>query len=243
MITILFLAANPTDTARLRLDAESRAIEIALREAEFRDRFRLEKHYAVRVADLPALLLRYQPDILHFSGHGLTDNAILLEDDAGLARPVPAQVLGLLLAAAGRQVRCAVLNACYSHSQAAAMVEQIGCVIGMPSEVGDQTAIAFAAAFYQALGYGQDIKTAFDLGCVQASLAGVDGDELPHLEAQNNAATALRFVHAEIDKLADSQQTEPGVQRSSFSTTVTGGSVGQIVNIDSLEGGLTLGKG
>ena len=48
------------------------------------------------------------------------------------------------------------------------MVEQIGCVIGMPSEVGDQTAIAFAVpAFYQALGYGQDIKTAFDLGCVQ----------------------------------------------------------------------------
>lgn len=243
MITILFLAANPTDTARLRLDAESRAIEIALRETEFRDRFRLEKHYAVRVADLPGLLLRYQPDILHFSGHGLPDSAVVLEDDAGQARPVPAQVLARLLAAAGRQIRCVVLNACYSLPQASALVEQIGCVIGMPSEVGDQTAIAFAAAFYQALGYGQDINTAFELGCVQTSLAGTEDDEQPHLEIRDDAAAALRFVRAPIDRPSSSLQTTAGAQRSSFSTTVIGGSVGQIVNIDALEGGLTLGKG
>lgn len=36
MIKILFLAANPTDTDRLRLDEEVRAIDEALRESEQR---------------------------------------------------------------------------------------------------------------------------------------------------------------------------------------------------------------
>jgi hypothetical protein len=57
-IKLLFLAANPTDTDRLRLDEESR------------DQFELKTHWAVRADDLQELLMRYQPDIVHFSGHG-----------------------------------------------------------------------------------------------------------------------------------------------------------------------------
>ena len=47
-IRILFLTANPTDTNRLRLDEESRAIDQGLRRAEFRDRFELEQFQALR---------------------------------------------------------------------------------------------------------------------------------------------------------------------------------------------------
>jgi hypothetical protein len=63
MIKILFLAANPSDTTRLRVDQESRAIDQAMRHAEFRDKFDLQQQWAVQVADLQALLLRHQPDI------------------------------------------------------------------------------------------------------------------------------------------------------------------------------------
>lgn len=70
MIKILFLAANPRDTDRLRLDEEVRAIDEALRKADFRDYFELHSHGAVRIEDLQELLLRYQPQIVHFSGHG-----------------------------------------------------------------------------------------------------------------------------------------------------------------------------
>src|SRR5687768_14148363 len=70
MITILFLAANPSDGTRLRLDEESRAIDQALRQAEYRDRFEIRQHWAVRIADLQGHLLRHQPHIVHFSGHG-----------------------------------------------------------------------------------------------------------------------------------------------------------------------------
>lgn len=41
MIKILFLAANPIDTVRLNLDEEVGAIDLALRQAKFRDHFDL----------------------------------------------------------------------------------------------------------------------------------------------------------------------------------------------------------
>ena len=69
-VVILFLAANPSTTTRLRLDSEVRAIDQALRQANYRDQFDLRQHWAVRVADLQELLLRHQPHIVHFSGHG-----------------------------------------------------------------------------------------------------------------------------------------------------------------------------
>lgn len=238
MITVLFLAANPTDTARLRLDEESRAVGEALQKTEFREHFVLEKHFAVRASDLSGLLLHYKPDILHFSGHGLAENAIVLEDDAGHAQMMPAQLLSQLLATAGRNVRCAVLNACYSHAQASALVEQVGCVVGLPSEVGDRGAIAFAAAFYQALGYGQDIRTAFELGRFQATLSGVAETEQPCLKARDDSAAAVRFIPESVD----TPQAAAVSQRTGISTTVLGGDVGKIVNVNTLHGGLTIGE-
>jgi hypothetical protein len=40
----------------------------------------------------------------------------------------------------------------------------------MSKAIGDEAAINFAVAFYQALGYGKNVKTAYDLGCVQIDL-------------------------------------------------------------------------
>ena len=43
----------------------------------------------------------------------------------------------------------------------------------MTRMIGDDSAIAFAGGFYQALGYGRSIQKAFDLGCGQISLEGI----------------------------------------------------------------------
>ena len=67
VVKILFLAANPVDTAQLRLDEEIRAIDLVLRQTEFRDRFDIRQHWAVRVVDLQGYLLRHKPDIVHFN--------------------------------------------------------------------------------------------------------------------------------------------------------------------------------
>lgn len=69
-ISILFLAADPTDKSRLRLGEESREIQEKLQLAKQRDKFKLEQRMSVRSADISQVLLDIQPQIVHFSGHG-----------------------------------------------------------------------------------------------------------------------------------------------------------------------------
>jgi hypothetical protein len=196
-IKILFLAANPSDTTRLRLDAEIRHIDQALRQAEFRDRFILEQHWAVRVADIQSLLLRHKPDIVHFSGHGGTSSEIILEDDTGHSHPVPIRALSRLFSLMKDNIRCVVLNACYSQQQAKAIAEHIDCVIGMSEAIGDSAAISFATAFYQALAYGKDVQTAFELGCNQVDLERLNQQDIPKLLAKKSSPEGITFVCTE----------------------------------------------
>jgi hypothetical protein len=193
-IKILFLAANPSDTPQLRLDEEIRAIDEALLKAEFRDRFDIKQHWAVRVTDLQACLLRHKPDIVHFSGHGSTSNAIVLKNNLGNSHPISVRALSQLFSVLKDNIRCVVLNACYSEQQAKAIAEHIGCVIGMSRTIGDSSAISFARSFYQALGYGRDVKTAFDLGCVQIDLENLNEYNTPKLIAINASPEEIVFV-------------------------------------------------
>ena len=197
VIRILFLAANPTDTTHLRLDEEIRSIDLALRRTEFRDRFEIKQHWAVRVLDIQDCLLRHKPDIVHFSGHGGVPREIILEDNAGNQHPVSVRALSQLFSALRNNIRCVVLNACYSEDQARAIAEHVDCVIGMSKAIGDRAAISFSTAFYQALGYGKDVKTAFDLGCIQIDLQKLGEQDVPKLLATKSNPEDIVFVHNE----------------------------------------------
>jgi hypothetical protein len=196
-IEILFLSANPSDTTRLKLGEESRAIDQALRQAEFRDKFDIKQHWAVRIADLQGFLLRHKPDIVHFSGHGSESSEIILEDNSGNSQPVSVRALSTLFSVLKDNIRCVVLNACYSEPQAQAIAEHIDCVIGMSEAIGDAAAISFASAFYQALGFGRDLKTAFDLGCVQIDLESLDEQDVPKLLCKKCDPKEIVFVHTD----------------------------------------------
>lgn len=183
-VKILFLAANPKDTQPLRLDAEIRAIDQALLKAEFRTRFVLNQQWAVQISDLEQHLLRYRPDIVHFSGHGSSSSEVILEDLTGHSYPVSAHALSRLFSVLKDNIKCVILNACYSEQQAQAIAESIDCVVGMPSIIGDEIAVKFVTSFYQALGYGRDLKTAFDLGCIQFNLNSSNAQNMPKLLAR-----------------------------------------------------------
>lgn len=180
-IKILFLAANPTDDVRLRLDAEIRSIDQALRNAQFRDRFDLQQQWAVRVGDLQGLIMRHDPDIVHFSGHGSKYSEIILENNGGDSQAVPSHALSAMFSLLKGNIHCVVLNACYSAGQAEAISTHIDHVIGMSDAIGDNAAISFSSAFYQALGYGRDVPTAFQLGCVQIDMDGLAEGDKPKL--------------------------------------------------------------
>jgi CHAT domain-containing protein len=193
-IRILFLAANPVDGEPLKLDEEVRAIDGALREAQYRDRFEIEQQWAVRADDLQRALLRWRPDIVHFSGHGAASSELVLADESGGGRVVPGNDLARLFSLLSDDIRCVVLNACYSDTQAKAIAESIDCVVGMTNAVGDDAAILFATGFYRGLGYGRDVRTAFELGTNLIGLQGVPDVDVPHLVARNVKAEDVFFV-------------------------------------------------
>ena len=80
-----------------------------------------------------------------------------------------------------RQVNCVLLNACYSEEQAKSIAKHIQYVVGMNNEIDDESAIAFAVGFYQALGAEQSIEDAYKLGCLQIRLRDIPGHETPVL--------------------------------------------------------------
>jgi len=202
---ILFLAANPTDTGRIRLDVEYREISEGLRRSEHRDQYHLVTWQALRPQDLQRAMLDTKPQIVHFSGHGVrrTDESpesddletrlldwgqgederyiggIALERNDGKAHIVKAEALGGLFGLFAREVRCVLLNACYSELQAEALKPHVAYIIGMNTAVPDQTAIAFATAFYDGLGAGRGIPFAFELAKNALLLQDLPGADIP----------------------------------------------------------------
>ncbi|MCY7284849.1 MAG: CHAT domain-containing protein, partial [Cyanobacteria bacterium CAN_BIN43] len=171
--TILMLSANPQGMPILQLGKERREIKRGLERSQYRDRFQLELEEAVRTEDLRRAMLDFQPQIVHFSGHGDGETGLAFEDETGKVQLVAGEALAGLFELFADQVQCVVLNACYSDVQAVAIARHIPYVIGMNAAIGDRAAIEFAISFYDALGAGREIPFAYKLGCNAIQLAGV----------------------------------------------------------------------
>ncbi len=193
-VRVLFLASNPEGTAALRLDQEVKAISEALRCSRLAQRFELQQSWAVGDRELQDGLLRWQPEIVHLSGHGTHEGRLLLEKDptvrdlGGVKPPAMAsgedpqvQALARVFGAGRGRIRCVVLNACHSESAARAIAQQVGCVVGMSQSIADAAAIRFSWSFYNALGYGLSVKAAFDMGTAQMGMVGLGSAEIPRL--------------------------------------------------------------
>lgn len=178
---ILLAASDPTDLARLRLGREEREIREALDLSPGRGRWSLHPWPALRLRDLTRALLDLRPRIVHFAGHGSKKGGLFLEDEAGLAQRMPAEALADLFGVVEGAVRCVVLNACYSAAQARAISAYVPFVVGSPSAIADDAAIAFSVGFYQALGAGRDIPQAHRVGCIHMRGTGTSRHPLPVL--------------------------------------------------------------
>ena len=165
---ILFLAANPKNSSPLRLGEEVREIDEGLKRSRHRLQFELTSKCAVRARDFYRYMLDIQPQIAHFSGHGMGEDGVALEDETGQVNLLQANALaGMFKLFASKGLECVLLNACHSEVQAKLINQYIPYVIGMNKAIGDKSAIAFSVAFYDALGAGEGYDFAFELGCSQ----------------------------------------------------------------------------
>lgn len=170
-IKVLFLAADPfQDRARLRLDEEVRAVDHAIRKGTAADRLILVSSFDTRIRDLQDALLRHQPQIVHFAGHGGESGVIYLGDAYGRPQPVGKEALARLFGILETPLRAVVLNACDTLSTVEVLRDVVDFAIGMNSPVADASAIVFAEAFYGALAMGQTVPKSFEYGVVQLDL-------------------------------------------------------------------------
>jgi CHAT domain len=230
--TILILAANPKGTTTLRLDQEVRDITEGLQRATQRATFNLQSRWATRPRDVQRALLDLNPQIVHFSGHGIgeptTDSngpsrkldfvdaqsaapeGLAFEDPNGNTSLVSTVALASLFALFQASVQCVVLNACYSANQADAIAEHIPYVIGMNQAIGDKAAIEFAVSFYDAIGAGRDVPFAFELAKNAIQLAGIPEHLTPVLRSN---PTSQPPAPAKPPGTPATPQLTPGQQR------------------------------
>jgi hypothetical protein len=187
MKTILILASSPINEARLRLDKEVREIEDGLQRSQYREQFTLKQRWAVRPDDLRRAMLHFNPQIIHFCGHGSGDDGLVLENDAGNAQLVPTNALASLFKLFAKEgVECVVLNACYAEVQAEAISQHINYVVGMSDEISDDAALKFSVGFYDALGAGRSYEDAYEFGCNAIALEGIPEELIPVLKKKTN---------------------------------------------------------
>ncbi|TAF66904.1 MAG: CHAT domain-containing protein [Cytophagales bacterium] len=158
---ILFLAANPTNEARLQTDKEYATIMQRLKASQERDKFELLKPVlSMQVEDLIEAM-NQKPEIVHFSGHGSLDG-IIITNAQNEAQVMPTDAIKRLFKQHKDSTKLVVLNACYSAEQAKVISEFGIYVIGMHVEIADEAAISFAGGLYIGLGAGKSIEKAFD---------------------------------------------------------------------------------
>jgi hypothetical protein len=221
--TILLLAANPigphpTHNAYLRLQEEEREIKERLRLAGY-GKTPIHSAVAVRARDVQQAMVDFEPQVVHFSGHGIGEEGLLFEDATGHAKLVSSEALAGLFALFSNQVECVVLNACFSDAQAQAIAQHIPHVIGMNQTIGDRAAIEFSIGFYTALGAGKSYEFAYKLGCSAIQLAGLPGHRTPVLIQPSSSAP----VQPDLTKNAQtiSQKRESGESLSVNQDTIS----------------------
>jgi len=188
-ISILFLSANPKGTSQLRLDEEARTIEQRLRLSKNWKKFDFHTQWATQTQDILDALLRFKPQIIHFSGHGNEKGDLAFEREDGREKMVGMAGLAVAIAGIGT-IQCVVLNACFSNKAALALNEEVGCVVGMNGSVDDEAAIDFVSGFYRSVGDGMSMKKAFELGRAQVMIDGGDSN-IPQIRLRNDADFSL----------------------------------------------------
>ena len=149
MVTILFLSANPAETVPLDLMEECNKIKDELQyaagKAGVKNIIKLEQRHEISISDLIRQIQNYDPQIVHFSGHGSSKSALMFRNEnTGQIEEVPQSALSDLFKVLAKDIDLVFLNSCFSEKQARGIANHINCVIGMSDAIPDDTAKEFA---------------------------------------------------------------------------------------------------
>ena len=173
-LRILGLVVSPVDLDPLDVEHEQRRVEEAIGGLVAEGRFELQWLRGHTPEALQRELELSSWHIFHFVGHGGYDaNAdeglIVLADERGRSRPLPASQLASLLGDHD-SMRLAVLNSCesarggaadiFSSTAAAILRRGTPAVVAMQYEITDIAAINFSRSFYTSIADGLPVDAA-----------------------------------------------------------------------------------
>jgi formylglycine-generating enzyme required for sulfatase activity len=198
MKKILILASNPHND--LNLEHEIRELKGVIEKSLNREELQVEDELAVRVEDLQELFLKYRPQIVHFCCHGSGEQGLVFDSDTGREKLLRTEALASLFKLFASTVECVILNACYSETQADAIVNYINYVIGIKQEIRDDAAIAFSKGFYRALGYNCSVEEAYEYGrnAIQLEISGYTKTLDTQSKIQRKVEVANAVAHTYI---------------------------------------------
>jgi hypothetical protein len=182
-LNVLYLTANPDEGHSLRVDAEVRQVQGAVRGSAYRDNISLEYRPAADLNSLIEGLNDHRPRIVHFSGHGYEGGIAVDSLEVG-KRPVKTvsfELLAKALAATDAPPEIIVLNACKSAGARKVFLPPAKILIVMRDSVSDLAATAFAAKFYAAVAAGQSVKSAFAQGRIAVEMVSLNEVDTPDL--------------------------------------------------------------
>src|SRR6185312_10068388 len=200
---ILFLSANPWTTSRILVDEEEREVFEKLQEGPHRNKFELYKHSAIRAIDLQRLVMMYRPHIVHFSGHGSKSQKLILGGTPGRGKEVDRQGLVEVFSLYKSHVRLVLLNSCFTRAQARSLSDVIDYSMGTGKLIGDKAGVAFAGAFYRALGFGKSIKGAFESAKAELGLTKMPRTNGIELFVRQGISENDLFPHQEVNLAGD----------------------------------------
>jgi len=192
---VLFLNANPSQTALLKLKDEHSVIATELQESTLK----IKSENAVSFSEFSRAIYNKKPRVVHFSGHGDLKSTEVIEAYRGIGKSaaeksledkeepgiilfdedkrnsffVKASVLKAVFEAAittlNVPIEVVIFNACHSEGQAKAVSEVGGIsVIGTSNAIKDSAAIAFSRDFYFGLAEQKSVEVSFKLARIQA---------------------------------------------------------------------------
>lgn len=185
-ITVLFIASNPLDQSQLRLDEEAREIEVMIRKSDYRDSISFVSKWAARPLDILQTINEIKPTIVHFSGHGSSQDQLVFQDDNGRTKLISKEALIQTMVSTTDNIELVFFNTCFSFNQAREITRHINAAIGMNDTIGDTAARIFSAYFYAALGFGHSVEKAFNQAKSALMLEGILEENTPELYGKEN---------------------------------------------------------
>jgi tetratricopeptide (TPR) repeat protein len=180
---ILLLSANPENTTTSRKRTGIKEIRDALKRANHGQLLDVQERLETSAVDISQSLSEIEPFIVNISGCEDGIEGLILDGihNENVLFDKKETLIADLFQNHSNNIKCIVLNSCYSEKQAKEIIRHIEFIIGISQNLEDKVVVDFLTEFYYQLGSKRTIINSYDQSCNLLKRTGTNPDWLPIL--------------------------------------------------------------